>query len=72
MPELPEEEIEAAEARTDAGAGEHDHSRVLAEDGTLAAHLASVHALDVAAGTSPATLEGLHDRLHATTKAADD
>ncbi|MGH9179006.1 MAG: hypothetical protein ACRD0N_10690 [Acidimicrobiales bacterium] len=69
MAELPEEEIEAAEERSAAPA--HGHAGVTAEDGTLAEHLRAVHGLDVEAGTSPATLEGLHDRLHDSSKAAD-
>jgi hypothetical protein len=67
--ELPEDEIEQAE---DGAAPGHSHQGVTAEDGTLADHLARVHGLDAPAGVSPATTEGLHDRLHDTSKAADD
>ena len=70
MVDLPEEEIEQAEART--GAGDHVHGDVTPEDGTLVDHLREAHRLDVQEGLSPATSEGLHDRLHDTTKAADD
>lgn len=70
MDEVPEEEI--AEAEDDPVSDAHDHGGVTAEDGTLAAHLASVHGLDVPPAVSPTTAEGLHDRLHDSSKAADD
>lgn len=70
MPDVPEEDIEAAEDRP--GTTGHDHVGVTAEDGTLAAHLRAVHGLEIAPSMSPATVEGLHDRLHASSKAADD
>ena len=70
MVDLPEEEIEVAEART--GPGDHGHDHVTAEDGTLVDHLRAAHGLEVEDGLSPATSEGLHDRLHDATKAADD
>ena len=69
MDEVTEEQIE--EAESDAPGG-HSHDGVTAVDGTLAAHLVAVHGLDVSPDVSPATAEGLHDRLHATYKAADD
>ena len=69
MDDLPEEEIEQAE---DDPATGHSHAGVLPEDGTLAGHLVDVHGLDADPGLSPTTLEGLHDRLHHTSKAADD
>ena len=69
MDDLPEEEIADAESEDRAV---HGHDGVAAEDGTLAAHLVAAHGLEVPPGVSPATAEGLHDRLHATSKAADD
>lgn len=70
MEEVPEEVI--AEAEATPGAGSHGHDGVTAEDGTLAVHLQEDHSLDAGATLSPATQEGLHDRLHGRTKAADD
>ena len=69
--ELPEAEIEAAEA-TSATVGDHGHDGVSGVGGTLADHLRSVHALDADPTLSPATQEGLHDRLHDEAKASDD
>lgn len=43
-----------------------------AEDGTLLDHLDETHGLEVPAGLSPSTQDGLHDRLHDTEKARDD
>jgi hypothetical protein len=68
--EVPEEEI--AEAEGAPAPDGHDHGAVTAEDGTLAEHLAAVHGLDVPPAVSPTTAEGLHDRLHDSSKAADD
>ncbi|HSH60105.1 MAG TPA: hypothetical protein VK988_10775 [Acidimicrobiales bacterium] len=68
--EVPEEEIEAAE-RTGASSG-HDHEGVTGEDGTLRQHLEDVHRLEVPPGMSASTQDGLHDRLHDDTAAADD
>lgn len=70
MTDVPEEAIEEAEA--DPVPVEHAHDGVTAEDGTLAEHLGRVHGLDVDTAVSPATAQGLHDRLHDTSKAADD
>lgn len=70
MPELPEEEIEQAEAATEVD--EHRHDAVVAEDGTLLEHLEDTHGLDVPPALSSSTQDGLHDRLHDTEKAADD
>lgn len=69
MNEVPEEEIEQAEA--DPTSELHDHDEVVAEDGSLAEHLRSAHGLEVERAVSPTTLQGLHDRVHGTTKAAD-
>lgn len=69
MDEVPEEEI--AQAEHDPASHGHDHQGITAEDGTLAEHLAVVHGLDVPPAVSPATAEGLHDRLHDSSKAAD-
>lgn len=65
--ELPEDEIEAAEARPAA----HHHGGV-DDDEALLAHLQAPHGLDAPDHLSRATLEGLHDRLHAETDAADE
>ncbi|MEA2685636.1 MAG: hypothetical protein QOE93_831 [Actinomycetota bacterium] len=70
MAELPEEDIEVAEVVTEV-APDHGHEGVTGEDGTLADHLASVHALDADPGLSAATQEGLHDRLHGQSKSSD-
>ncbi len=67
--EVPEEAIERAEQ---AGSPGHSHGGVSAEDGSLLAHLRQVHGLDVADVISPATQEGLHDRVHGSTNASDD
>lgn len=69
MDELTEEEI--AQAENDPASHGHEHQGVTAEDGTLAEHLAVAHRLDVPPAVSPTTTEGLHDRLHDTSKAAD-
>jgi hypothetical protein len=69
--ELPEAEIDAAEA-TSAVIGEHVHDDVSGLDGTLADHLRSVHELEADPALSAATQEGLHDRLHAEANASDD
>ncbi len=70
MPEVPEEEVEEAEAAP--AAGDHRHDGVTAEDGTLLDHLEDAHGLDAPATLSPTTQDGLHDRLHQTEKARDD
>ncbi len=70
MPELPEEEIEQAEAVTEGD--EHRHDAVVAEDGTLLEHLENTHGLEAPPSLSPSTQDGLHDRLHDTQKARDD
>jgi hypothetical protein len=64
--ELPEDEIEAAETRPAA----HDHGAL--DDEAFLAHLQSPHGLDAPDHLSRATLEGLHDRLHHESDAADD
>ena len=69
--ELPEEEIEAAEASS-AAVGDHSHDGVTGLDGTLADHLRTVHDLDADPALSAATQEGLHDRLHGQSKSSDD
>lgn len=61
--ELPEAEIEAAEAAPAAGE-DHSHDGVTGVDGTLATHLQTVHDLQADPALSAATQEGLHDRLH--------
>ncbi|HEY3140295.1 MAG TPA: hypothetical protein VGJ86_04160 [Acidimicrobiales bacterium] len=63
--ELPEEAIEAAEERPAA----HDHDRL--DDDRLLDHLRSEHRLDVPDHLSRSTVDGLHDRLHDQTDAAD-
>lgn len=70
MPELPEEEIEEAEATP--AAGEHHHDALATEDGGLLDHLEDTHGLEAPATLSPSTQDGLHDRLHETEKARDD
>lgn len=70
MRDLPEEEIQ--EVAADPAADDHPHDEVVAEDGSLAEHLRTVHGLDADPSLSPATQAGLHDRLHDTAKAADD
>lgn len=45
---------------------------MVAEDGTLLAHLEETYDLDVPPGLSSSTQDGLHDRLHRTDKARDD
>ncbi len=69
MVDLPPDELEQAEAIQPAG--DHPHEGITAEDGTLAEHLGAAHALDVEDDLSAATQEGLHDRLHRESKAAD-
>jgi hypothetical protein len=63
--ELPEDEIEAAEERPAA----HRHDPM--DDDALLAHLESRHALDTPETLSRSTLEGVHDRLHQETDAAE-
>lgn len=70
MPEVPDEEIEEAEAAP--AATDHRHDGVAADDGTLLDHLEDPHGLDAPPTLSPSTLDGLHDRLHHTEKARDD
>ncbi|HVF12977.1 MAG TPA: hypothetical protein VM942_00190 [Acidimicrobiales bacterium] len=67
--ELPEEEIEAAEASSDTG--DHGHDGVTGLDGTLGDHLRTRHDLDADPSLSAATQEGLHDRLHGQSKSSD-
>ena len=64
--ELPEDQIQAAE---DVPASHH-HGDF--DDEALQAHLRSPHGLDTPDHLSRATLEGLHDRLHHESDAADD
>lgn len=66
--ELPEEQIEVAEA---AGSTGHSHELVSSEDDTLIEHLRRDHALDPPPTLSPSTLDGLHDRLHDESHATD-
>ena len=66
--ELPDDEIEAAEDRP----ARHRHDALDdADDDALRAHLQSPHGLDAPEHLSGATLEGLHDRLHHETDAAE-
>ncbi len=65
--ELPEEEIEHAETT---GSIEHVHVDI-DDDAALLLHLRTVHQLDTP-DLSGATLQGLHDRLHGETDAAQD
>jgi len=64
--ELPDEEIEVAEERT---AGHHHPT--FDDDDALRLHLQSPHGLDAPEHLSRTTLEGLHDRLHEETDAAE-
>ena len=64
--ELPEEEIEVAEERT----ARHHHA-TFDDDDALRVHLQSPHGLDAPEHLSRTTLEGLHDRLHEETDAAE-
>jgi hypothetical protein len=64
MEELPEEAIEAAEARPAA----HDHEPL--DHAGLLEHLRTAHGLEAPDHLSGATLTGLHDRLHHETDAA--
>ena len=64
--ELPEEEIEEAEERPAA----HGHGG-LDDEEALVAHLRQPHGLDAPDDLSRQTLEGLHDRLHHESDAAD-
>lgn len=64
--ELPEAEIEAAEERP----APHHHGTM--DDEGLLAHLRSLHGLDTPEHLSRTTLEGIHDRLHDETHAAED
>ena len=64
--ELPEEEIEVAEERT---VGHHHPT--FNDDDALRVHLQSPHGLDAPEQLSRTTLEGLHDRLHEETDAAE-
>ena len=68
--EVPEERIEAAER--DEAVPSHTHDAVSAADGTLLEHLVQVHGVEVGRHLSPATQEGLHDRVHGSAKASDD
>ncbi|HET9772453.1 MAG TPA: hypothetical protein VFS16_16280 [Acidimicrobiia bacterium] len=63
--ELPEDEIEAAEERPAA------HGHDVMDDDALLAHLRSRHALDTPDTLSRSTLDGVHDRLHDETDAAE-
>jgi hypothetical protein len=64
--ELPEAKIERAEARP----ADHRHDDM--DDDALLAHLRSPHGLDAPDHLSRSTVEGLHDRLHDETDAADE
>lgn len=64
--ELPDEEIEVAEERP----AQHHHD-TFEDDDALRLHLQSPHGLDAPEHLSRATLEGLHDRLHDETDAAE-
>jgi hypothetical protein len=68
MEELPDQAIEIAEQVTQP----HSHESVSSADGSLFEHLQSSHQLDTNPGLSASTQEGLHDRLHGETRAADD
>ena len=67
MSELPEEEIEQAETT---GSVDHVHVGIDDDDGLLT-HLRMVHQLDTP-DLSESTLQGLHDRLHGETDAAEE
>ena len=69
MEEVPEEAIEQAEGERLPPS--HEHAGISAEDGTLLGHLQHEHGLDAPPTLSPATQEGLHDRVHGERKAAD-
>ncbi len=63
--ELPEVEIEEAEERGTA----HRHGSF--SDEALLDHLRNAHRLDTPEHLSRATLDGVHDRLHHESDAAD-
>ena len=65
MEELPEEEIEAAEEEDPV----HEHGPL--DDEQLLEHLRTQHGLDTPDHVSRSTADGLHDRLHDETDAAD-
>ncbi|MDQ1391727.1 MAG: hypothetical protein QOF30_704 [Acidimicrobiaceae bacterium] len=69
MEELPEETIEEAEEVSTAA---HSHDDITSENDSLIEHLRSCHQLEAEPGLSASTQEGLHDRLHSTTKATDE
>lgn len=63
-----ESEIEAAEAAPSA----HFHDGIVAEDGSLEAHVRDVHSVEIDAPVSASTLNGLHDRIHDEAHAVDE
>jgi hypothetical protein len=65
--ELPDEAIQAAEEVT----ADHAHEGLGEDADSLRAHLRSHHDLDAPGHLSGSTLQGLHDRLHDETGAAD-
>jgi hypothetical protein len=70
MGEVPEEAIREAEERPSALA--HDHAGIPGREGSLGSHLRQEHGLEVPSTMSPATQDGLHDRLHDERRARDD
>ncbi|MDQ1356036.1 MAG: hypothetical protein QOF20_3406 [Acidimicrobiaceae bacterium] len=68
MDELPEETIDDAEGVNTT----HSHDGISSADASLVEHLRSCHELDTEPELSASTQEGLHDRLHSSTKAIDD
>jgi hypothetical protein len=68
MDELPEDAIEVAEEAT----APHGHDGVSSADGSLVEHLRAAHQLATEPAMSASTQEGLHDRLHHESDAADD
>ncbi|MDQ1427079.1 MAG: hypothetical protein QOK39_555 [Acidimicrobiaceae bacterium] len=68
MDELPEDAIEVAEEAT----LPHSHDGVSSADGSLVEHLRAEHQLEAEPAMSAGTQEGLHDRLHHDSDAADD
>ncbi len=60
-------QIEAAEAAP----SEHFHDGIVADDGSLEAHVRDVHQVEVDGRVSASTLSGVHDRIHSEAHAVD-
>lgn len=66
--EVTEQQLQAAEAAPT----DHHHDEVVITEESLADHLISAHRVDVPAGLSTGTMQGMHDRFHGETDAAYD